>query len=170
MCPEGAAGPALTVKRPPFAGRPYGEHRLVDARLRRRGYNIQSPWKLGGVGSVGGQMLVGLPVLHRLLEAPALAPRSRLWPFETDWDGRLEGIVHAEVWPSLFDHGRQGHAIKDARQVAAVRDALLDLDRAGALAPYLARPACLSPGEAARCLAAEGWILGAACVPRAVGL
>ena len=160
MCPPAEAGPALTVTRPSFGERPFGEYRIVDRRPRAQRKYPHSVWKLYGAGSVGSQALLGLPVVHRLLTAPALAARSRVWPFETGWDARLEGIVHAEIWPSLFPLDDQRHPIKDARQVAAVRDALLEEDRLGGLSGWFARPVGLSEAEDRICLEEEGWILG----------
>ncbi len=160
-CPVERAGPALSVRRSGFEERGFGEWRLVDGLLRRRGTGIQSVWKLYTRGSVGSQTLLGLPAIHRLLIDPALAGRSRLWPFETSWDADLAGIVHAELWPSLADHARQPYSIKDARQVAAARDWALDLDAGGALRSRFARPVGLTLDEARSCLAEEGWILNA---------
>ena len=161
-CPPSQGNADLTEKKPAFTGRPYGEWRLVDRLLRGRGRNIQSAWKLYTTGSVGSQVLMGLPTVHRLASRPELAGRSKIWPFETGWDRALAGIVHAEMWPSLTDHQRQRHAIKDARQVLAARDWVLATDGAGRLGPALARPAILSDTAAAAVEAEEGWILGVA--------
>jgi hypothetical protein len=160
-CPVTCATAYLSDRRCSFDGRGFAEWRLADDLLRRRGTGIQSVWKLYTRGSVGSQTLLGLPAIHRLLSEPALAARSRLWPFETEWDGDLSGIVHAELWPSLADHARQPYPIKDARQVAAARDWALDLDAAGRLGGWFARPDGLSAAESAACLGEEGWILNA---------
>jgi hypothetical protein len=160
-CPAPLASPHLSDRRCAFEGRGFAEWRLADALLRRRGTGIQSVWKLYTRGSVGSQTLLGLPAIHRLLTDPALARRSRLWPFETGWDTELAGIVHAELWPSLADHAREPYPIKDARQVAAARNWALDLDGAGELRQWFARPSGLSETEAAACLGEEGWILNA---------
>jgi len=167
MAPAKEADETLPMKRPNlrdgrFEGKAFGEYRAVDRHLRERAEYPQSAWKLCGAGSVGSQTLVGLPVVHRLLTAPALARHARVWPFETKWDERLEGIVHAEIWPSLkrFSPEKQLHKIKDARQVAAERDALLEEDRRGRLRGWFARPSRLSAVENLACLAEEGWILG----------
>lgn len=160
MCPQKEADRVLTVKRPGFAGRDYGEYRLVERRLRAGKKYPHSVWKLYGAGSVGSQTLLGMPVVHRLLTAPALSARSRVWPFETNWDERLSGIVHAEIWPSLFPLHGQHHRIKDACQVTAVRDVLLAEDLSGTLRRRLARPDSLSAVDNRICLEEEGWILG----------
>jgi precorrin-8X/cobalt-precorrin-8 methylmutase len=155
--PSGHAYPDLSPTRPrPFPdGIPNG--RLAERRYGARG--IQSPWKLFTVGAVGSQTLLGLPAVHRLLIEPALAARTRLWPFETDWDRTVadDTIVIAEMWPSLVDCRRQRFRIKDAGQVAAVRD--WALDRPDALARGLARPAGLSEAQERVVRETEGWIV-----------
>jgi hypothetical protein len=150
--------PHLSPTRPrPFPSR-IRDGRLVERRLAAR--RIQSPWKLFTRGAVGSQTLLGLPAVHRLLTDPALAARARLWPFETAWDRAIgeDAIVIAEVWPSLVDHRHQPYPIKDACQVAAVRDWALDAP--GALGRSLTRPADLSDDEDRLCREREGWILG----------
>lgn len=160
MVPRGVADVILPLKRPSFEGRDFEEYRLVERRLRDSRKYPQSVWKLCGIGSVGSQALLGLKTVHRLLIAPSIAKRARVWPFETRWDGKLGGIIFAETWPSLFSLDGQRHKIKDARQVLAVRDALLEADRRGTLDTMLARPAGLSVAENRLCLGEEGWILG----------
>jgi hypothetical protein len=98
--------------------------------------------------------------VHRLLTDPALAPRARLWPFETRWDESIgpDAIVIAEMWPSLVDCRDQPYPIKDARQVAAARDWALDRPRA--LLRSLARPPGLTDDEERCCREVEGWIVG----------
>jgi len=96
----------------------------------------------------------------RLLTDPVLAHRTRLWPFETAWDAAVDGdsIVIAELWPSLVDCRDQPYPVKDACQVAAVRDWALDAP--DALARTLARPADLTPDEERTAREVEGWIAG----------
>ena len=159
-CPAAKATWALPARRPPLDGRPFGEYRIVEERVRGRRRQIKSCWQLYGRGSVGGQMLLGLPVVHRLLAAAGVGARSRVWPFETDWDARLGGVVHAEIWPSLGDVAGQPHAIKDARQVLAMCAWTLELDGRGALRGYFARPSDLGEEDAEICRRDEGWILG----------
>jgi hypothetical protein len=106
-------------------------------------------------------MLLGLPIVHRLLNHPAFAARAKVWPFETDWDADLAGVVLAEMWPSLNDHHRQPHSIKDARQVAASRDWLLATDAADRLRGFFARPSDLTKSALRICEREEGWIVGA---------
>ena len=147
-CPPSRQWPTLTANGTSRADAPFPEYRVAE-RLAGRG--IQSCWKLFGKGTVGSQMLLGLPVLHRLLQRS----EAKVWPFETGWDRNVEGTVLAEIWPRLFPIDDHDHPIKDARQVlASVR---WMAERGPAI---LARPASMSPDEEAKVMAGEGWILG----------
>ena len=157
-CPAHAECPTLTAKRSGRRGGPFTDSRRADARLLGRG--IQSCWKLYTRGSVGGQMLVGLPAIHRLLTRPAFGARCRVWPFETGWDASLDGIVLAEVWPSLFNFRAVDHPIKDARQVIAVCIWARRAQADGSLRRALACPGDVDPADAASCVGEEGWIFG----------
>lgn len=133
---------------------PLADLRAVDARAT----GAQSVWKLGGPGSVGSQVLTGLPVLWRLRAEGGVAA----WPFEASDDAP---VVLAEVFPSLLARevaalipaGSGRHAswpIKDAVQVRLLALALARLAGGGALAPLLA------PDAPEQTLREEGWILG----------
>ena len=148
-CPQHEKGPTLTARALHRVGGPFPERRVAEERLASRG--IQTCWKLYTRGAVGSQMLLGLPVLHRLLQRSG----TKLWPFETDWDRELSGTVLAEIWPTLFDDACHDHRIKDARQVlASVR--WMDEHVPGALA----RPVSIDRDEEVKVMAGEGWILG----------
>jgi len=130
----------LPTKRPV---RTIAEFRAVESHVRTTTkLAIQSAWKLYTTGSVGSQALLGLPAVGRLLDA--VGDRARLWPFEPI--DRADAVVFAETWPSLTPCAHIDHEIKDARQVAAVRDA------------WCARPPDLRLDHPA--VHAEGWILG----------
>lgn len=163
--PAGRRYADLSPTQPPTAIPPLRE---VDARLRGRG--IQSPFKLAYAASVGSQAITGLAAVDRMMAE--LGPRARLWPFETGW-GVPEAsgaVVFAEIWPALADFSGPAYAalkVKDARQVAAVRDwALTDAAR---LANALARPADLTDADDAAARTTEGWIVGAAEAVRTAG-
>lgn len=102
-------------------------------------------WQLAGAGAVGGQVIMGLPVLARLRRRFDAAA----WPFEA-WD--TAPVVLVEVWPSLIADAVKAAMvegeIKDAVQVQVLARAL------SALPP--ARLAALMDVDAAE----EGWILG----------
>lgn len=69
-------------------------------------------WQLSGAGAVGGQVLMGLPVLHRLRRDLGM----RVWPFEP-----LESDLAAvEIWPSLTVGPAPEGWIKDQWQVFEV--------------------------------------------------
>jgi hypothetical protein len=118
--PPLAASEWLPVRKPPIA-QPF---RAVELRYRAQGLYPASGWQLLGVGSVGSQSLVGIPMLHRLRER--FAHRCTVWPFEQSV-GAADDVVLAEVWPGalradLVDAVE--HSIKDARQVTAVAEFL----------------------------------------------
>lgn len=144
-CPAAAQCPTLTQRR--TIGFPYLG--LAEYRATERGPRVQSAWKLGGVGSVGSQALLGIPRLASLRDDPELASASAVWPFESVDGAR---VVHAEIWPGLVPP-EPGHAVRDAAQVAAVVRRWAELDRAGRLGTLF---------RAAPVAREEGWILGAA--------
>ena len=127
--PAGHAYPHLSPTRPrPFPPR-ISDGRLVERRLAAR--RIQSPWKLFTRASVGSQTLVGLPAVHRLLTDPALAV-ARAALAVRDRVGRGGRRRQHRDRRALAEPGRlprQPYPIKDACQVAAVRDWALDAPR-----------------------------------------
>jgi precorrin-8X/cobalt-precorrin-8 methylmutase len=143
-CPGGQARDGLTVKRGiSFPHKGLQELRRVERALR----GVQSVWKLGGVGSVGSQALLGIPRVASLRDDPALAPVSAVWPFEPTADAQ---IVHVEIWPGLVEP--TAHAIRDAGQVEALVDHWARLDQGGRLGPLFEAPPSAS--------SEEGWIFG----------
>jgi hypothetical protein len=167
-CPAAACAPSLAPTSP---GYPYGigaGYRL--ARLRRveaRAPGTQPAWKLLGQGSVGGQALLGIPYVRALRDDPALAPASRVWPFETGFTATPTAppgpaIVHAEIWPGIVP-GPLDPAIpiRDEAQVRAVVAWLAARDAAGMLGALFAPPPGLAPADLAVCREEEGWLLGA---------
>ncbi|MEM8757966.1 MAG: hypothetical protein AAGF47_09310 [Planctomycetota bacterium] len=155
--PAGHDDPRLPATKP--KGSAIGDHRAAERYLHARGHRPQSAWKLAYAGSVGSQVITGLAAVHRLMTAPGLADRCRLWPFETDWSRDLGGgstIVIAEIYPSLADHAAVDHPILDARQVVAQRDEILDANDPEEL---LAAPHDATGEEIKTAQRAEGWIL-----------
>jgi len=122
-------------------------------------------WKLYYQGSVGGQAILGIPMVRRLKLARGEA--MKVWPFETGWKALSEAdlpgvdVVAAEVYPSMFKGQALPGEVKDATQVRLTADHFFRLDEAGKLG------AAFGPakGAAADVLAdaehEEGWVLGA---------
>jgi hypothetical protein len=166
-CPIGAGSPHL---RPTSPGFPYpvGPDRALAARrlTERRAPGAQPCWKLYGVGSVGGQALVGIPALRALRDDPALTAVSRVWPFETGFTpaptpAGAPAVVYAEIWPGIVPAPLDASGpIRDQAQTRAVTAWFAALDAAGRLGALLAPPAGLSAAERAACAREEGWILG----------
>jgi molybdopterin molybdotransferase len=88
-------------------------------------------WQIGGAGAVGGQVMMGLPVLARLRRKFEVA----VWPFQA----LTAPIAFVEIWPSLTAGPAPEGMIKDAWQVQQIArqvaqlpsarlDALLDVD------------------------------------------
>lgn len=119
------------------------ERRAVERLVPR----AQPVWKCYTTGSVGGQMLMGLPVIHQLSQLPSVSA----WPFAP-----LSSVVLAEVYPSLLakvvrDRAGPG-TIVDQLQVGILAQALWSLNCDSALRPLFDVPPLAQE---------EGWILGA---------
>ncbi|MEO0402430.1 MAG: molybdopterin molybdenumtransferase MoeA, partial [Pseudomonadota bacterium] len=99
-------------------------------------------WQLSGVGSVGGQVLMGLPVLARL--RAHFEGDIAVWPFEAP----AAPITLVEIWPSLTVSKVPEGWIKDQWQVYELARSL------AAIAPALLRDMLDVPASS------EGWILG----------
>lgn len=104
-------------------------------------------WQLAYAGSVGSQILMGLPVLLRLRQR--FGQRLRVWPFEP----QSAPVTLIEIWPSLIasavEQASHLHPIRDAVQVSLLAKTLSSL-AANDWKRLLDHPP--SP---------EGWILGA---------
>jgi precorrin-8X/cobalt-precorrin-8 methylmutase len=133
------------------------ERRLIDEYM----VGAQPCWKLLGAGSVGGQILTGIPVVRALRDDPRWRDEARIWPFETGLgpcpDGRL---VMAEVYPSLWSVSPVAGEPKDAAQVRIVARFFAARDQAGDLdALFLGDPE-LTRGQRACVESEEAWTLG----------
>ncbi|MEL6998197.1 MAG: precorrin-8X methylmutase [Pseudomonadota bacterium] len=136
------------VRHPP-------ERRLVEDRQR----SAQPVWKLYTTGSVGSQVLTGIPAVLALRDDPELASHSEIWPFETGLNAPTKPITFAEIYPSLIPPD-PSEMIKDAGQVRAVAGWLRGLDRDGALGPLFAGPPDATADERRSIATEEAWILG----------
>ncbi|GLQ05733.1 hypothetical protein [Sneathiella chinensis] len=152
--------PDLDWRKPPFRHDHFREWRQVEAHLRADGHKIMNVWQLLGQGSVGSQTLTGLDALYHLARSQGPDMPVRFWPFDTGWDKDLNGVILAELWPSLTPSDAIDHPVKDARQVTAARDWLLKHQEAGTLSAQFAAPDWLKEDERAASEKEEGWILG----------
>ena len=136
------------------------ERRIAD----RHAKGAKTVWQLAYAGSVGSQMLLGLPALKRLVTDPRIAGRAAIWPFETGLRAPDAPAVIAEVYPSLLRNevrARQGeNEILDRAQVRVNAEAFARLDAGGGLAPLLAGAPHLTPAERRIVETEEAWILG----------
>ena len=150
--------PHLSRKR--FRGHEEGdlpERRLVEAMTP----TAQPVWKLAYAGSVGSQVLLGIPRVWMLRNDPRFATEAALWPFETGLkDDPAFRFVFAEIYPSLIEPKKLRGKPKDAGQVAAMVEHLAALDEDDALVPFFEADPRLSPVEAEEVEGEEGWILG----------
>ncbi len=71
-------------------------------------------WQMAGAGAVGGQVMMGLPVLSRLRHA--YAGKIAVWPFQL----LDRPVAFVEIWPSLKLGKAPPDRIKDAWQVEQV--------------------------------------------------
>ena len=156
--PHGRAYDHLSPRRPDGYGA-LAEQRAADAGVP----GTQPAWKLNGAGSVGGQALTGIPVLHRLRFASRIAGDVRVWPFETGWraPGPEAKIVLAELYPTpLADPAPPGEP-KDSGQVRGAARRLAERDFSGNLESLFDPPAGTDIETIHAVTAEEGWILGA---------
>lgn len=124
---------------------PFAQRRRVET-LAKGAFTC---WQMAGAGAVGSQVMMGLPVLHRLRDR--FRDHVAVWPF----DPQDRPVAFVEIWPSLTVKTVPDGWIKDAWQVHDVARYLSEL-RPDALAAMLTVDA-----------AAEGWILG---VPQDLGV
>ena len=158
--PQDRTFPQLQTTQPTY---PVGAlDRLREADRHARG--VQPVWKLWGNGSVGGQTLLGVPMLARLRDDDHLRGFAAVWPFETGC--RLPPrdkprIIFAEVYPSLVKlPADSGGRVKDSVQVEAIARHLACHDASDTLSDLFAAPATLEPAVRDRVETEEGWILG----------
>ena len=156
----------LTTTKPPAgSGADIPEFRATEAAVRKGKLQPRPVWQMHGAGAVGGQTLVGIPVVRRLLES--LGPSGAVWPFGTGWrtldaaDVEPLSALVVEVWPSMFDGAPNPGEFKDQAQVRSTAEALAAMDEAGTLGKAFAPPKGADEALIARVEQEEGWILGA---------
>ncbi|MDG2482389.1 MAG: precorrin-8X methylmutase [Alphaproteobacteria bacterium] len=164
----------------PFWGHPVGrryrnlamtkpgyDHGLEEKRLCEHAITDTQPvWKLAGVGSVGGQVMTGLPVVRALRSDKRLRERCRIWPFETGLspmtarDTAKTPIVLAEIYPSLVTPVSARPAVKDALQVQAIAAHMAAADDERKLGRMFAGSPDLTAKQRRTIEREEAWILG----------
>ncbi len=136
---------------------PLKERRLIDEWM----VGAQPCWKLAYTGSVGSQVLTGIPVVRALRTDPRWADRARIWPFETELRLPDEArIVFAEVWPSWWKVRPELGPPRDKAQVRTVAEIFAARDRAGDLAAWFAGSPNLTKAERQIIESEEAWTLG----------
>lgn len=162
-CPPAQRSALLASTKPTESGS-VAQWRVTEEVLRAAGHRPLSSWQLLGAGAVGSQSLVGIPILHRLVER--LGPRAVVWPFDTGFTAPTTtagSVIIVEAWPSMFPiDGAEtlpvgAGEVRDARQVATVARTLREHDD-GRLADWF-RPD-VAPAAQAAVIGEEGWILG----------
>lgn len=131
------------------------ERRISDGAAS----GAKTVWQLMYAGSVGSQVLLGLPALAKL--RAALGENAAIWPLESGLAPPNARIVLAEIYPSLFvipSDAATGE-IPDEAQVKATAAAYRGFDAAGALAEMFRGPD-LPPAEREIIAREEAWILG----------
>ena len=133
------------------------ERRLIDEYMT----GAQPCWKLLGAGSVGGQVLTGIPVVRALRDDPRWRNGARIWPFETGLRTRPDGrLVMAEVYPSLWSVSPTADEPKDAAQVRTVARFFAQRDQAGELGALFAGDPGLTREQHNCVVSEEAWTLG----------
>ena len=136
------------------------ERRIAD----RRAKGAKTVWQLAYAGSVGSQVLLGLPALKRLVGDPRIKGQAVIWPFETGLSAPDAPVVIAEIYPSLLkpeirQRRKQGE-ILDAAQVRVNANAFARLDKRCRLAPLFGGDMKLPEKKRRIVETEEAWILG----------
>ncbi len=138
--------------------------RCAELACHKGGKAAKTIWQIFGNGTVGGQTIVGVPAVKRLIDE--LGDKAAVWPFQTGWrelkpdDVEGKEAVIVEVYPSLFNAKLEPGEVPDRAQVRATAEHFGRLDEAGKLGPLFAPPKDASPGLVAEVEGEEGWILG----------
>lgn len=155
----------LTTTKPPAgSGADIPEFRATENAARKGRLQPKSVWQMHGAGAVGGQTLVGVPAVRRLLET--LGPSAAVWPFGTGWreltpaDVEPLSVLAVEVWPSIFPTTVKPGEFKDQAQVRTTAEAFAEMDDKGALGRAFAPAKGTDDALIAQVEGEEGWILG----------
>ena len=169
-CPKSAAQKWLSTLKPESIG-DFPEHRLTESYIREKKARIgqkpaqaKSQWQMHGAGVVGGQSMLGITMVQKLLQT--LGDKAQVWPFQMGFAAlTVDGLapfstVLTEIYPSLFEIVPEYNEVKDAAQVRTVAHKMAELDDRGELAALFDAPT-LSQDDLLIALQEEGWVLGA---------
>ena len=134
------------------------EMRLTETRVK----GAPSIWKLYYNGSIGGQAILGVPMVKRL--KAKYGDELKAWPFETGFGAPdLSGvrIVAAEVFTAGAETKPAAGESKDQTEIRAYAEQIARLDEGGKLAPLFGAPKDLPEAGIEIARSEEGWILGA---------
>ena len=150
----------------PKRGREHGPGDLPEFRHAELAAGSANPvWKLYYSGAVGGQAILGIPMVRRLKLAHGEAMKA--WPFETGFKALTEAdlagvdIVAAEILAGAIKAQPLPGEMKDAAQVRANAEHFARLDEAGKLWILFAPAKGTAADTIAVAQSEEGWILGA---------
>jgi hypothetical protein len=153
----------------PFPASAGGLERLRHTEKAIAG--VQESWQLSGAGSVGSQVLVGIPRVRALRDDPELADLSAAWPFETgltpdSFPARGPWVLHAEIWPGIIPKAEvgeelatMGSRIRDEAQVRLMCRWAFAQDQEGTLGAWF-DSTTLDDNARQAVVEEEGWILG----------
>ncbi len=141
------------------------EFRRTELATKKLGKAMtKSVWQLQGAGSIGGQALLGMAAMKRIVDQ--LGPSAAVWPMGTGWrelkEADLEPLsaLFIEVYAPLFPVKPEPGETKSAVGVRGVAEALAKLDEAGKLGAAFAPPKPPSDKDRAAVEGEEGWIFG----------
>ncbi len=136
------------------------ERRIADKHAK----GAKTVWQLAYTGSVGSQVLLGLPALERLRSARSIAGSVAIWPLDGGLAVPDKPVVFAELYPSLLKRAVARYAkkseIHDRAQVRVNAGAFASLDAAGGFAPLFEGSPALAPSERRLVETEEAWVLG----------
>lgn len=141
------------------------QFRRTELATQGRGKaGAKSMWQLYGAGTVGGQAIMGMPAVKRLVDE--LGPKAGVWPFTTGWRALeaedlagLEVLV-VEIYPSALELKPAPGEVADQAQVRELAEHFAKLDESGRLGAAFAPPKGTTPEALAAVEREEGWILG----------
>ena len=159
----------LSSTKPVEGSEPLPQLRLAEQRTQAREggrgkAGAKSVWQLMGAGSVGGQAIMGVPAVKRLVDE--LDGRAAVWPFTTGWRAPNPAeladkeVLVAEIYPALVPVKPEPGEVADRAQVRTLCEHFSDLDTAGKLAAAFAAPKDADEATVAAVEGEEGWILG----------